>query len=196
MFHWSHGNYPLLAPSVVAAVWSLTSSENLRVAQVVATIVTFATVVLFALALYLTASRALHWQGALMAVLAAWGATATVVAGVTNGYVDHLWSAAITSAAIVLLVWRPSDAALRLGSDHWLWVLASDYLLALVGTYLISPRNIHWHLRTFVDRTSMALIYLALTSVSLLLTTGLTGLGVGSVRAETIQRHQPTDEGC
>jgi hypothetical protein len=73
--------------------------------------------------------------------------------------------AAIVAVAGALLL-RPYRRRAGIGPDWPLWALLGLYGGALVGTYLISPYDLNWHLSTSIDRTMVPLIVLASASAA------------------------------
>lgn len=56
--------------------------------------------------------------------------------------------------------------ALGLVPVRWPWAVVVAYTVALVGTYVISPYDIGWHLATSIDRVSVLLVLVALAIVA------------------------------
>lgn len=116
-FAFSHPDYPPLAPATNASVWLLQGERSVEVAQVTTAILTASAVCLFAYAvIHITRDRLPAWFRGLVGVLlvaAAYGAF-RVDTG-TNGYVDVLWAASFSAAAVFLLAAPCTDAARRFG---------------------------------------------------------------------------------
>lgn len=115
----SHPDYPPLVPAIVAVVWRLTGSIDLRVAQVVVAVLNAAGLGLVGLAIGRVVPRDSHVA---VTVGAAAAATATVMAGWglagtygTNGYVDLTWAALAVAACIHLLALPTSSTTIAVG---------------------------------------------------------------------------------
>ncbi len=104
VFAYSHPDYPVFAPATIAGAWTVTSGSGLWVAQVVSSILTLSAAALFAY----TVRHLVPSVSSMVARFVALGAGLSVWAvagyGVTAGYVDHLWAAALAGAVVLLFI--------------------------------------------------------------------------------------------
>lgn len=104
VFVFSHPDYPVFAPATVAGAWTVTSGSGLWVAQAVSTILTLSAVAVFAYTvrhLVPSVSPMVARFVSLGVGLSAWAVAGD---GVTAGYVDHLWAAALAAAVMLLFI--------------------------------------------------------------------------------------------
>jgi hypothetical protein len=123
VFDFAHQDYPPLASATSALGWWFTGSQPLRAAHIGTAILTLSAVVTFGAVIWRLATPRLSAAGAALGVLVVLGAYGVTGVGNsapavgTNGYVDLLQAAALTAAAVALLV-APvdDDDATRIGA--------------------------------------------------------------------------------
>jgi hypothetical protein len=76
----------------------------------------------------------------------------------------------VAGAAVVSLVGAVTlgrrRRSLGLVGIGWPWLVMAIYTAALVGTYVISPYDLQWHLLTSVDRVGVLLVLVALATTA------------------------------
>lgn len=88
--------------------------------------------------------------------------------------IESLWSeerAVLAAAALITVLglvvarraWRETTGT----SVAWLWGTWLATTASIVLAYLVSPHNVHWHLRTSVDRTTNAGLFVLIATVAL-----------------------------
>ena len=112
----SHPDYPPLAPATVAAAWTATGGTGLWVAQVVTTVLTLSAVALLAYAVRHLVPTAHPMVARLVALGVALSLWSLADYGIAGGYVDHLWSAALAAAVVLLLI--DGNVCRAEGGDH------------------------------------------------------------------------------
>ena len=123
VFGFAHQDYPPLASATTALGWWFTGSQPLRAAQIGTAVLTLSAVVTLGAVIWRLATPRLSAAGAALGalvVLAAYGVTGvghSAPAVGPNGYVDLLQAAALTAAAVALLVAPLEyDDATRIGA--------------------------------------------------------------------------------
>lgn len=111
-----HPDYPPLASATVASVWALTSGTDEKTAQLVTTILTFSSICAVVMFLFAVFPNSIS-KGARRTLALVVGAVGFLMSGpyATNGFVDTLWAACFTGAAVLLLLSSKGGWQLRIG---------------------------------------------------------------------------------
>ena len=101
---YSHPDYPPLAPATIAGAWTVTGGTGLWVAQVVSTVLTLSALAMLAYTVRHLVPTVRPMVARLVALGVALSLWSLADYGVAGGYVDHLWSAALAAAVVLLFI--------------------------------------------------------------------------------------------